>query len=124
LTDSNVKLFGYNRPISQNIGIKMFGLPLRTGFSMKVNGIFLNRPDMHNIAEELGVSTNDVLIKDGILTVYNTSKTCQEIIDDGDLATFVAMAINISPKDIGKLSEVVEEPIKMEFDLSEFEDDD
>ena len=102
----------------------MFGLPLRTGFSMKINGIFLNRPDMHNIAEELGVSTNDVLIKDGVLTVYNTSKTCQEIIDDGDLAAFVAMAINISTSDIGELSEVEEEPVEIEFDLSEFEDDD
>lgn len=102
----------------------MFGLPLRTGFSMKINGIFLNRPDMHNIAEELGVSTNDVLIKDGVLTVYNTSKTCQEIIDDGDLVAFVAMAINISTDDIGELSEVKEEPVELEFDLSEFEDDD
>ena len=102
----------------------MFGLPLRKGFSMKINGIFLNRPDMHNIAEELGVSTNDVLIKDGILTVYNTSKTCQEIVDDGDLAAFVAMAVNISTDDIGELSEVEEEPVEMEFDLSEFEDDD
>lgn len=52
----------------------MFGLPLRTGYSMKVNGIHLNRHDMHNIAAELGVSTNDVPIKDGVLTVYNTSK--------------------------------------------------
>lgn len=102
----------------------MFGLPLRKGFSMKINGIFLNRPDMHNIAEELGVSTNDVLIKDGILTVYNTSETCQEIIDDGDLAAFVAMAVHISTDDIGELSEVEEEPVVMEFDLSEFEDDD
>ena len=102
----------------------MFGLPLRTGFTMKINGIFLNRPDMHNIAEELGVSTNDVLIKDGILTVYNTSKTCQEIIDDGDLASFVAMAIDISPENIGELKEVKEEPIELEFDLSDFEDDD
>ena len=102
----------------------MFGLPLRKGFSMKVNGIFLNRPDMHNIAEELGVTTNDVLIKDGILTVYNTSKTCQEIIDDGHLTTFVAMALNISPDILTDLQEVEEEPIVMEFDLTEFEDDD
>jgi len=102
----------------------MFGLPLRKGFSMKVNGIFLNRPDMHNIAEELGVTTNDVLIKDGILTVYNTSKTCQEIIDDGHLTTFVAMALNISPDILTDLQEVEEEPVVMEFDLDEFEDDD
>jgi len=102
----------------------MFGLPLRKGFSMKVNGIHLNRPDMHDIAAELGVGTNDVLIKDGILTVYNTSKTCQEIIDDGDLASFVAMAVNISPEDISNMKEVVEERVELEFDLSEFEDND
>ena len=102
----------------------MFGQPLRTGFSMKVNGVHLNRPDMHDIAAELGVSTNDVLIKDGILTVYNTSKTCQEIIDDGHLASFVAMAVHISADDICDMKEVVEEPVEMELDLSEFEDDD
>ena len=101
----------------------MFGLPLRTGFSMKINGVHLTRPDMHNIAEELGVSTNDVLIKDGVLTVYNTSNTCQEIIDDGDLSAFVAMALNISTSDIVDMQEVVEEKVKMEFDLDEFEDD-
>ena len=102
----------------------MFGLPLRTGFSMKVDGVHLNRPDMHNIAEELGVSTNDVLIKDRILTVYNTSKTCQEIIDDNALAVFVAMALHISPENISDIKEVKEEPVEMEFDLAEFEDDD
>jgi len=102
----------------------MFGLPLRTGFTMKVNGIHLNRPDMHNIAEELGVTTNDVLIKDGILTVYNTSKISQEIIDDGDLISFIAMAINISPENISDMRETVEERVELEFDLSEFEDND
>jgi len=102
----------------------MFGLPLRKGFTMKIDGIFLNRPDMHNIAEELGVTTNDVLIKDGILTVYNTSKASQEIIDDGDLISFVAMAINISPDAISDMQETVEERVELEFDLSEFEDDD
>lgn len=102
----------------------MFGLPLRKGFSMKIDGVHLNRPDMHNIAEELGVSTNDVLIKDRVLTVYNTSKTSQEIIDDGDLAAFVAMALNISSENISDMKEVEEEPIELEFDLSEFEDDD
>jgi hypothetical protein len=101
----------------------MFGLPLRKGYSMKVSGVHLNRPDMHDIAAELGVSTNDVLIKDSILTVYNTSESCQEIIDDDALAAFVAMAVNISPKDISEMKEVVEEPVVMEFDLAEFEDD-
>ncbi|MDQ7046095.1 MAG: hypothetical protein Q9M39_00075 [Sulfurovum sp.] len=102
----------------------MFGLPLRTGFTMKVDGVHLNRPDMHNIAEELGVSTNDVLIKDQILTVYNTSKTCQEIIDDNALAAFVAMALDISVANISDMKEVKEEPVEMVFDLDEFDDDD
>lgn len=102
----------------------MFGMPLRKGFSMKISGIHLNRPDMHDIAAELGVSTNDVLIKDGILTVYNTSKICQEIVDDGDLVSFVAMAIDISPETISELQEIEEELVELEFDLSEFEDDD
>ncbi len=102
----------------------MYGLPLRTGFSMKIKGIILNRPDMHNIAEELGVTENDVLIKDGILTVYNTSKTCQEIVDDNALAVFVAMAVDISPDDISDIKEIVEERVKIAFDLSDLEEDD
>ena len=102
----------------------MFGLPLRKGFSMKIDGIHLNRPDMHDIAAELGVTTNDVLYKDGILTVYNTTPASQEIIDDGSLAAFIAMAIHISPEDISEITEVEEERIELDFDLSEFEDDD
>jgi hypothetical protein len=100
------------------------GSKIRTGFSMKVSGVHLTRPDLHNIAAELGIGTRDVLIKEGILTVYNTSKVCQEIIDDNALASFVAMTLNISPEDITDIKAVVEEPVKMEFDLSEFEDDD
>jgi hypothetical protein len=102
----------------------MYGLPLRTGFSMKVEGVYLNRPDLHEVAEELGIQERDILIKDGILTVYNTSKTCQEIIDDNDLVTFIAMTINISSDNITQLTAVKEEPIQMDFDLSDFEDDD
>ena len=102
----------------------MYGTPLRTGFSMKVTGIILNRPDMHDIAAELGVTENDVLIKDGILTIYNTSETCQEIIDDNALAVFVAMAVDIPAENISDMKEVVEERVKMDFDLSDFEDDD
>lgn len=102
----------------------MFGLPPRKGFSMKVDGIHLNRPDLHEIAADLGIGTRDILTKDGILTIYNTSKICQEIIDDNALASFVAMALNISPEDISELKEVVEVPVKIEFDPSEFEDDD
>lgn len=90
---------------------------------MKVNGIHLNRPDLHNIAAELGIGTRDILTKDGILTIYNTSKVCQEIIDDNALASFVSMALDISAEDITDIQPVVEEPVKIEFDLSEFEDD-
>ena len=102
----------------------MFGLPPRKGFSMKVNGVHLNRPDLHEIAADLGIGTRDILTKDGILTIYNTSTTCQEIIDDNALTSFVAMALNISPENISEMQEVVEVPVKMEFDPSEFEDDD
>ena len=102
----------------------MFGKPPRTGYSMRVSGMFLNRPDMHNIAAELGVSTNDVLTKDGILTVYNTTESCQEIIDDNALTSFVAMALDIPAENITELKEVVEEIVELEFDLSDFDDND
>lgn len=102
----------------------MFGIPPRKGFSMKVDGIHLNRPDLHLIAAELGIGTRDVLTKDGILTIYNTSETCQEIIDDNALASFVSMALHISAENISDIKAVVEEPKKIEFDPSEFEDDD
>lgn len=100
------------------------GAALRKGFSMKVSGVLLNRPDLHNIAEELGIGTRDVLTENGVLTVYNTSQTCQGIIDDNNLTSFVAMALDIPVDNISDLQEVVEEPVKMEFDLSDFEDDD
>lgn len=99
------------------------GSKVRTGFSMKVEGVLLNRPDLHNIAAELGIGTGDVLTKNKILTIYNTSDACQEIINDNALITFVSMALNISAENISDLQEVVEEPVKIEFDLSEFEDD-
>lgn len=102
----------------------MFGLPPRKGFSMKVDGIHLTRPDLHEIAADLGIGTRDILTKDGIVTIYNTSTTCQEIIDDNALASFVAMTLNISVENISDIKEVVEEPKKIEFDPSEFEDDD
>ena len=102
----------------------MFGLPPRKGFSMKVSGVLLNRPDLHEIAADLSIGTRDILTKDGILTIYNTSETCQEIIDDNALASFVAMALNIPVEDISEMQAVVEVPVKMEFDPSEFEDDD
>jgi hypothetical protein len=100
------------------------GSKIRKGFSMKVSGVHLTRPDLHNIAAELGIGTRDVLVKDGILTIYNTSEACQEIIDDNALVSFVAMALEISAEDISELNEVVEEPVKIEFDPSDFEDED
>ncbi|GIT99569.1 hypothetical protein TSL6_00760 [Sulfurovum sp. TSL6] len=100
------------------------GSKIRKGFSMKVSGIHLNRPDLHNIAAELGIGTRDVLAKDGILTIYNTSKACQEIIDDNALVSFISMALEIPAEDISELNEVVEEPVKIEFDPSDFEDED
>jgi hypothetical protein len=100
------------------------GSRVRKGFSMKVDGVLLNRPDLHNVAAELGIGTGDVLTKNKILTIYNTSEACQEIINDNALVTFVAMALNIPAEQITDLQEVVEEPVKIEFDLDEFDDDD
>ena len=101
----------------------MFG-QIREGFSMKVAGIHLTRPDLHTIAAELGISTRDILTKDGLLTIYNTSKACQDIIDDNPLISFVSMALEISSEEISDLQPVVEVPVKIEFDPSEFEDED
>lgn len=78
----------------------------RSGFTMKVSGIQLNRPDMENIAVDLGVEYRDVLTENGILTVYNTSAECQAIIDDNALAIFVAMAVDISADDISEMTEL------------------
>ena len=91
---------------------------------MKVSGVHLTRPELHNLAAELGIGTRDVLVKDNILTIYNTSEACQEIIDDNALVSFVAMALEIPAEDISELKEVVEEPVKIEFDPSDFEDED
>lgn len=91
---------------------------------MKVKGTHLNRPDLYNVAAELGINTRDVLTQDGILTIYNTSNVCQEIINDNNLASFVSMALDINVEDISEITEVTEVPVKIEFDPSEFEDDD
>ncbi|PHR54234.1 MAG: hypothetical protein COA44_13975 [Arcobacter sp.] len=99
------------------------GKKIREGFTMKVEGIHLTLPDLHTVAAELGIATRDVLTKDGILTIYNTSDTCKEIVDGNTLATFVAMALDISAEDISQMKETVEVPVKIEFDPSEFEDD-
>lgn len=101
------------------------GFKLREGFSMKVIGaVHLNRPDMHILAAELGIGTRDVLLKDEILTIYNTSKECQEIIDDNALVSMVALTLNIPAENISELQEVVEEPVEIEFDLDDDDEDD
>lgn len=96
----------------------------RTGFSMKVEGVVLNRPDLHEIAAELKVKTKDVLVENGVLTVYNTSKESQEIIDDNHLVSFVAMALNISPDNISELTAVKAKPKVLERDMFDEEDED
>lgn len=91
---------------------------------MNVGAVHLARPELHNLAAELGISTRDVLIKDGILTIYNTSEICQEIIEDNALVSFVSMVLSIPAEDISELKAVVEEPVKMEFDFDEDDEDD
>ncbi|MDQ7060988.1 MAG: hypothetical protein Q9M43_07530, partial [Sulfurimonas sp.] len=85
----------------------------------------LTRPDLHLIAADLGIATKDVLYTNGVLTVYNTSKECQVIIDDNALATFVAMAIDISPENITEITPVKAKPKTIEMDdMFDEEDDD
>lgn len=97
----------------------------RTGFSMKVEGKKLIRPDLHIIASELGIMPKDVLDVNGILTIYNTSQACQEIIDDNALVAFVAMALEVSPDSISELTAVKAKPKVMEMDdFDEDEDED
>ena len=100
------------------------GKKIREGFTMKVDGVHLTLPELHTIAAELGIATRDVLTKDGILTIYNTTETCQEIVADNNLASFVAMALDVSAEAITDIEATVEVPVKIEFDMSDFEDDD
>ncbi|MDQ7042877.1 MAG: hypothetical protein Q9M40_07765 [Sulfurimonas sp.] len=97
----------------------------RTGFSMRVDGIFLNRPDLHVIAAELGIQTKDILVENKILTVYNTSDTCQELVDDNALASFIALTLGIPPQNITELQAVKAKPKVIEMEgMFEDEDDD
>jgi hypothetical protein len=93
----------------------------RTGFSMKVDGIQLNRPDLHVIAAELHIQNKDVLVENGVLTIFNTSQECQDIIDDNALASFVAMTIGISPESISEMTPVKAKPKVL--DKNDFMDD-
>lgn len=96
----------------------------RTGFSMRIKGIQLNRPDLHEIAADLGISTKDVLFSNMILTIYNTSKESQAIIDDNALVSFIAMTLDISTEDISELTAVKAKPKTIEMDdIDEDEED-
>lgn len=97
----------------------------REGFSMKIKAKQLIRPDLHEIAADLSISAKDVLFSNGVLTIYNTSQACQEIIDDNALVTFIAMAIDIPTGDISDITPVKAKPKIMEMDdmLDEDEED-
>ena len=97
----------------------------RTGFSMKLEGISLVRPDLYVIAAELGIATKDILFENKILTIYNTSQICQEIIDDGALASFIAMTIEIPVENISEMKAVKAKPkvLDMEDMFDDDEDD-
>lgn len=95
----------------------------RTGFSMKVNGVILNRPDLHEIAAELKIKTKDVLVENTILTIYNTSKESQEIIDANELISVIAMTLGIPVEDITELQAVKAVPKVIERDSFADEDE-
>ncbi|MEN8303551.1 MAG: hypothetical protein ABFQ64_05740 [Campylobacterota bacterium] len=96
----------------------------RTGFSMKVDGVQLNRPDLHVLAAELGIKPKDVLVENMILTIYNTSETCQEIIEDDALVAFIAMTLEISPQSISEMTAVKAKPKILERDAFDDEEED
>ncbi|MDA7818449.1 hypothetical protein N9A28_09695 [Sulfurimonas sp.] len=98
----------------------------RTGFSMKIKDVQLTRPDLHIIAADLGINNKDVLVENGVLTVYNTSEASQEVIDDNALVSFVAMTLEISPESISELTAVKAKPKVLEMDdmLDDDEDED
>ena len=72
----------------------------KLGYSMKIKGLKINRPEVQNIATDLGVAFRDVVFNNGILTVYDTSKKCQKIISEKSLYMFVAMALDIPLEDV------------------------
>lgn len=59
-----------------------------------------------------------------ILTVYNTSETCQEIIDDKALVSFIAMTLEISPESISEMTAVKAKPKILERDSFDDDEDD
>ena len=90
---------------------------------MKISGVILNRPDLHEIAAELKIKTKDVLVENGVLTVYNTSKECQEIVEENTLVAIIAMTLGITPEDISELKAVKAEPKVIERDSFDDEDE-
>lgn len=88
----------------------------REGFSMKVEGVMLNRPDLHHLAAELSIATKDVLVKNGVLTVYITSEAAKEIVEDNALVAFVAMTLEIDPEQISELTAVKAPPKVLDRD--------
>lgn len=97
----------------------------RTGFSMKVEGIHLTRPDLHVIAADLQIQTKDVLFENKILTIYCTSEACQEIVTDNALISFVSMAMDIPVEDLSELTAVKAKPKVLDMsDMLEDEDED
>ncbi len=97
----------------------------RTGFSMKVEGIHLTRPDLHLIAADLQIQPKDVLFTNKILTIYSTSEACQEIVDDNALISFVSMALDIPAEDLSELTAVKAKPKVLDMsDMLEDEDED
>ena len=68
--------------------------------SLKVAGMRVNRPDTENIATELGVSLNSVIVENNVLIVFITSEECKGIVADGALTQFVAMALEIPAENV------------------------
>lgn len=102
----------------------MYGLPLRKGVSVKLDAVFLNRDDLHMIAADLEIAERDILFKDLVLTIYNTSDMVNELIENNSLISFLAMNLDLTPEVFSDYKAVEEERVKMDFDLSDFEDDD
>lgn len=95
----------------------------REGFSMNVSGVILNRPDLHEIAAELKIKTKDVLVENTLLTIYNTSKECQEIINANELISVVAMTLGIPAENITDVQAVKAKPKVIERDSFDNEDE-